>query len=155
MAKSIPKGTQRGADKMAASIKKRQEKEKTMLLKALEESPNLGQALARIDKDRSTYYRWRQDDEVFAMAADSAMFIGREKIADLTEVSLISLAREGNVQAIKFYLEHNHLRYKKYGWLEALTNDGKLSLERQRQIAKAMKNWFHKPSDDTNHFIKS
>lgn len=155
MVKSTPKGIQRGAKKMAKTIRERQKTEKQQLLEALEESPNLGQALTRVGINRSTYYRWRQDDQVFALNADNAMWNGREKTADMVEMSLLGKARDGSVQAQKIYLEHNHPRYKRYGLFDTEETDGKLSLERQEQIAKAMKNWFYKPSSDDSQFIKS
>lgn len=155
MAKSTPKRTQRGADKMAASIKKRQDKEMTLLLQALEESPNLGQALARVGINRSTYYRWRQCDEVFLKNADDAIRRGIEKTADMVESSMLNSARDGNVQAQKYYLEHNHPRYKKRTLLDLLESDGRLTPEREQQIAEAMRNWFYKPISGDARFSKS
>ncbi len=153
--KSNQKRPVRGAKKKAETIRKRQEKEMTLLLEALEESPNLGQALTRVGINRSTYYRWRQDDQMFALNADNAMWNGREKTADMVEMSLLSKARDGNVQAQKIYLEHNHPRYKRYGLFDTEETDGKLSLERQQQISEAIQNWSNKRSEDDDRFTRS
>jgi len=153
--KSTPKGIQRGAKKRAKTIRKRQDTEKKRLLAVLEESPNLGHALTRVGIDRSTFWRWKQDDPIFALNADNAMWNGREKTADMVELSLLNEAKNGEVKAQKLYLEHNHPRYIRHGWFDVPETQKGLSPERQVEITKALKNWTTKYVGDDDGFIKS
>jgi hypothetical protein len=144
--KAVPAKRPRGEQKKADTIRKRQDTQKMKLLEILEESPNIGTALSRIGINRSTYSRWRTSDSVFTMEADKAIERGIEKTADLVEMALLNVARDGNVQAQKYYLGNNHKRYRtnRYGEPEV---EG-LSEERKMQITAALKAWSEGSYDD-------
>jgi len=134
--KKIPSKGQRGVKKKAETIEKRQSAQKTKLLEYLEEAPNIGVALSRVDINRSTYSRWRADDEVFAMKADKAIERGIEKTADNVELALLGKARDGSVQAQKYYLSNNHKRYRENN--KGLSeSESVLTEEMMKQIANA------------------
>jgi transposase-like protein len=61
---------------------------------------------------RSTYYRWRKEDQAFADAADEALAHSSALINDLAESQLISAIKEKNLTAIIFWLKHHHLAYE-------------------------------------------
>ena len=137
--KKLSKG-QRGAKKRAATVEKRQSAQKTKLLEYLEESPNIGAALSRIGINRSTYSRWRTSDAVFTMEADEAIECGIEKTADNVELALLGKARDGSVQAQKYYLSNNHKRYRINSW-DSSESRSVLTEEMKKRIANAAKVW--------------
>jgi hypothetical protein len=145
--KAVPAKRPRGEKKKADTIKKRQDAQKMKLLELLEESPNIGVALSRIGINRSTYSRWRTEDAVFTVESNKAIERGVEKTADLVEASLLNSARDGNVQAQKYYLDNNHKRYraKKYGELQ---QEDVLTEERKAQIYRAAKAWSYVDPDE-------
>lgn len=144
--KKLSKG-QSGAKKKAETIEKRQSVQKSKLLEHLEEAPNIGVALSRVDINRSTYSRWRADDEVFAMKADEAIERGIEKTADNVELALLGKARDGSVQAQKYYLSNNHKRYRENN-KGSSESESVLTEERIKQIADTMRAWTVKETGD-------
>jgi hypothetical protein len=102
----------KGAEKKAETIRLRQEAQKKKLIEILKESPNTSSALNRVGIDRSTFSRWKADNREFFMQVCDAVSEGIERTADNVELSLLNGARNGDVRAQKFYLEHNHQRYK-------------------------------------------
>ena len=68
-------------------------------------------ACERTGIGRSTYYKWRADDNVFARAADRALEAGKFLINDMAESKLIKLMQDNNLKAIRFWLQHNHPKY--------------------------------------------
>lgn len=138
--KKKPSKGQRGAKKKAETIEKRQSAQKIKLLEYLEEAPNIGAALSRIGINRSTYSRWRADDEVFAMEADKAIERGIEKTADNVELALLAKARDGSVQAQKYYLSNNHKRYRMNNW-NSSESESVLTEEMKKQIADTARVW--------------
>jgi hypothetical protein len=126
----------RGEKKKAKTIQKRQKSQKNKFLEILEESPNISSALSRIGINRSTLSRWRADDPTFSTSVEYALELGREKTGDIVEMSLLGKAREGDVQAQKFYLVHNHQNYRppKY----ESEPESALTEEQMKQIAEAV-----------------
>jgi hypothetical protein len=129
----------RGEKKKAKTIEKRQKSLKSKFLEVLEESPNISSALSRIGINRSTLSRWKDNDSLFAAKVEYALELGREKTGDIVEMSLLGKAREGDVQAQKFYLVHNHENYRppKY----EPEPESVLTEERKKQIAEAVRAW--------------
>lgn len=87
------------------------EKRKKSLLSEIRKTSIVQLACERADVGRSTYYKWRAGDLIFARAADRALEAGRFFINDLAESKLIRLIQDSDLRAIKFWLEHNHPRY--------------------------------------------
>lgn len=98
-------------NKSKQTINQRIGKEQTQLLASLEKMPIVEIACQRTGIGRATYYRWRKDNEKFAQAADAALEQGRAYINDLAETNLISLTKDKNWSAIRYWLENNHPRY--------------------------------------------
>jgi hypothetical protein len=138
----------RGAQKKAETIRKRQEAQKKKIIEYLEESPNLGVALARVGINRSTFSRWREDDPNFSLEARQAAERGIEHTADKVELSLLNSAREGNVQAQKYYLGSNHPTYMTYQGQSVQMQRDELTDERKRQIEIACRAWDNKDFPD-------
>ena len=93
-------------------MSRKQAQDKRRMLKKLDAVPLVEAACKQIGLPRSTYYRWRKDDEVFARACDEALEQSRGKINDLAESQLISAIKEKNMTAIIFWLKHHHRSYE-------------------------------------------
>ena len=86
--------------------------DKKKLLEKLRKTPIVEVACKQSGVPRSTYYRWRKDDEVFASECDDAIEHSAELINDMAESQLISAIKDKNMSAIFFWLKHHHKSYK-------------------------------------------
>jgi ACT domain-containing protein len=87
------------------------EANKKKLVKALRGTPIAELACKKTGIGRSSYYKWRKQDIVFARACEQAMKFGESLINDVIESKLITLAQNSNLEAMKFWLKHNHNKY--------------------------------------------
>lgn len=85
---------------------------KKRLLEQLQKTPIVEAACKKIGLPRSTYYRWRKDDEGFADACDETIELSVGRINDLAESQLINAIKEQNMSAITFWLKHHHKGYR-------------------------------------------
>lgn len=98
--------------------------DKKKLIERLHKMPIVEAACKQIGLPRATYYRWRKDDEEFAVACDEAIEQSAGMINDLAESQLIAAIKEKNMTAIIFWLKHHHAAYE-----NRLKLDGKLMVE--------------------------
>jgi hypothetical protein len=87
-------------------------KTKRKLLHELEKSGNVLLSCLKIGIDKSTFYRWREQDAEFRKMSDRVIRIGRENNCDISEHSLMLNVKEKKMDAIKYVLSHNSPRYK-------------------------------------------
>jgi len=88
------------------------DKTKNNLLQELEKSGNVYFSCHKIGINRSTYYRWFQDDKVFRKNAVWAIRQGRANNCDIAIQALMIKIKEKDMRAIEFYLKHNDSTYK-------------------------------------------
>ena len=93
------------------STTERQEAEQKILLDQLRKIPIVQIACERSNIGRTTYYRWRREDEEFKKKAEEAMEDGEEMINDLSESQLITLIKEKNFPSIQLWLRQHHPKY--------------------------------------------
>ena len=86
--------------------------DKDQLVAALTKTPIVEIACKQCGVPRTTYYRWRKEDQAFADAADEALAHSSALINDLAESQLISAIKDKNLTAIIFWLKHHHLAYE-------------------------------------------
>lgn len=86
-------------------------KQKRLLLKELGSNPLIERACKRVGIARSTFYRWCEADVEFKAKAEVAVEFGRGKLNDFAESKLMEAVNTGNVQAIRYWLDHNSKRY--------------------------------------------
>lgn len=103
------------------------EKKKKEITAQLRKTPIVQYACDRTGTGRSTYYKWRADDLIFARAADRAIQAGCFLINDLAESKLLGLIQESHPTAIIYWLKHNHPKYAEVNRIihqyEVLTNN--------------------------------
>lgn len=86
--------------------------DKKALLDYLHKTPIVEVACKQTGVGRSTYYRWRKDDEEFAEAADNAIEQSTGVINDMAESQLIKAIKNNNMTGIMFWLKSRHPRYR-------------------------------------------
>ena len=93
-------------------MSRNQEADKQRLLAQLAKTPIIEAACKHAGLPRSTYYRWRKDDEAFADACDETIDLSIGRINDLAESQLINGIKDQNMSAITFWLKHHHRSYR-------------------------------------------
>lgn len=93
-------------------MSRNQDKDKQLLLAQLAKNPIVEAACKHVGLPRSTYYRWRKEDEAFAESCDETIEVSIGRINDLAESQLINAIKDQNMSAITFWLKHHHHRYR-------------------------------------------
>lgn len=131
-------------DKKQNTIKERQQREKELLLEQLRRIPVALVACEKVGVGRTTYSRWRSEDEDFRKAADDAMQEGDAVLNDMTETQLVNLIKDQkkpHFGAIRFRLSRCHPKYADK--LQLLGNisitDEQLTPEQEAVVREALK----------------
>lgn len=69
-------------------------------------------ACEKTDLSRNTVYRWRREDASFAKKMDQALLDGVALVNDMSESQLLTLIKEKNFPAVRFWLNKRHPAYK-------------------------------------------
>lgn len=93
------------------AIINRQEKERGLLLEQLRKTPIVQLACERSGVGRTTYYRWRREDDAFRALSDEAMRDGEGMINDLSESQILAMIKDRNFPAIQLWLRQHHPKY--------------------------------------------
>lgn len=93
-------------------MSRNQAQDKKRLLEKLAKTPIVEVACKQAGVPRSTYYRWRKDDEAFAEKCEETIEQAAGLINDMAESQLISAIREKSLTAIMFWLKHHHPAYE-------------------------------------------
>ncbi len=121
-------------------MSRNQRADKAVLLDKLRKTPIVEVACKQAGVPRSTYYRWRKDDQTFADESDEALEHSSALINDMAESQLISAIKDKNMTAIIFWLKHHHKAYETRvrvdGNLKHFQNE--LSAEQSQLVAQAL-----------------
>jgi len=127
-------------------------KQKKILIEELEKNPIIEFAVKRAGVARATYYRWIARNKKFAEDARKALEKGVNLINDLAEATLITLIKDRNFPATRYWLAHRHPAYsEKPQPLKPPEHDNrKLTPEESALLEKAIeldygKDWNKKP----------
>lgn len=85
---------------------------KKLFLDNLKKIPIIQVACEKAGVSRATVYRWRDKDKKFRKILDEALSEGEALVNDMSESQLISLIKEKNFPAIRFWLNHRHEKFK-------------------------------------------
>ncbi len=85
---------------------------KKLFLDNLKKIPIIQVACEKAGVSRATVYRWRDKDKKFRKVLDEALSEGEALVNDMSESQLISLIKEKNFPAIRFWLNHRHEKFK-------------------------------------------
>lgn len=85
---------------------------KKLFLENLKKVPIIQVACEKAGVSRATVYRWRDKDKKFHKILDTALSEGEALVNDMSESQLISLIKDKNFSAIRFWLNHRHEKFK-------------------------------------------
>ena len=130
-------------DKKQNTIHERQQQEKELILAQLRKMPIASIACEKAGVGRTTYSRWRFEDDEFRKAADEAMHEGDDLLNDMTETQLMNLIKnqKPHFGAIRYRLSRCHPKYADK--LQLLGNisitDERLTPEQEAVVREALK----------------
>lgn len=100
---------------------------KNKFLEEIKEYPNISAVCKKLDISRQTFYRWCIEDKKFKEEFDNSVSIGIDSINDLAESKLINKINNGELPAIKYWLNNNHKKYvtprEKIPWADPKNDD--------------------------------
>lgn len=85
---------------------------KKLFLENLKRVPIIQVACEKSGVSRATVYRWRDKDAKFKKSLEEAISEGEALVNDMSESQLITLIKERNFPAIRFWLNHRHVKFK-------------------------------------------
>lgn len=119
------------------------EKQKEKLLEELARNPIVVWACKRTGISRATYYRLMSEDTQFHRKAKDSIEKGVHFVNDLAEATVISLIKDRDFPATKYWLSHRHPAYGMNVTLSPPERpSGQLTPEESRLIAKAIQRDF-------------
>ncbi len=86
-------------------------KNQRRILNELEDNPLIERACKKVGIARSTFYRWCGSNPGFKEQAEAVIARGRDKMNDFAESKLLEAINSGNMQGIRYWLDHNSKRY--------------------------------------------
>ena len=115
--------------------------DKRSMITKLEKMPIVEIACKQNGLSRATYYRWRKDDESFAVSCDEAIEQSSAMINDMAESQLIQAIKDQNMTAIVFWLKHHHKNYETRIRVDANIKQEpeELTTEQAELVASALK----------------
>lgn len=123
-------------------------------LEELRRVPVVQIACKKCDISRNSVYRWRKEDKEFAKLMDEAIQEGEDVMSDLGESQLLTLMKEKNFPAIKFWLSHRNPKFKKRVEVTAhIEPDTEMDVE-QKVLEKnviALSDEFTEPYESKDH----
>lgn len=121
-------------------MSRNQDADKKRLLAHLEKTPIVEAACKKAGLPRSTYYRWRKEDQVFADRCDETIDLSVGRINDLAESQLINAIKNQNMTAITFWLKHHHGKYRNRLEIDARIQavQQELTTEQAEAVARAL-----------------
>lgn len=122
-------------------MSRNQDADKKRLLLQLTKTPIVEAACKQIGLPRSTYYRWRKEDEEFSSKCDETIELSIGRINDLAESQLINAIKQQHMGAITFWLKHHHRSYRNRLEIDATISavQQELSPEQAELVERALK----------------
>ena len=94
--------------------------------------PKSAEIMKELDISKSTFYRWLRDEKLLELAEEENAVENEERIHEL-EVALFEKARQGDVRAIKLYLErHDAVKKSKELTPDQLINLARISVQNKK-----------------------
>lgn len=91
---------------------------------------------------RNTVYRWRKEDKDFEKKMDQALVDGVALVNDMSESQLLTLIKEKNFPAVRFWLNKRHPAYKdklevtRMGAIDELTPEQEATVRQALEMAR-------------------
>lgn len=113
-------------------------KVKNSFLEELKKIPIVQVACERTGISRNSIYRWKREDKDFSKLMDEALSEGEDLVNDMSESQLLTLIKEKNFSAIRFWLNHRNPKFKdKVEVTTKVDIDDELNPAQQEVVRKA------------------
>ncbi len=113
---------------------------KKLFLENLKRVPIIQVACEKSGVSRATVYRWRDKDKKFKKSLEEALSEGEALVNDMGESQLITLIREKNFSAIRFWLNHRHEKFKESVEITAkIEKQENLTPEQEEVVREALR----------------
>jgi len=123
----------------AGTVDDRIARDKALMLDQLRKTPVVEIACNKTGTGRTTFYRWKREDDAFVKAVDKALQEGWLLMNDMAESQLLTAVRDGNFAAVQYWLRHHHPSYANKIELNAsMKIDETLSPEQEAAVRAAL-----------------
>ncbi|MFA6466761.1 MAG: phBC6A51 family helix-turn-helix protein [Patescibacteria group bacterium] len=112
---------------------------KNIFLEELKKIPIVQIACEKTGISRNSIYRWKRDDKNFSKAMDEALTEGEALVNDMSESQLLTLIKEKNFSAIRFWLNHRNPKFRdKVEVTSKFEDSGELTPSQAEIVRKAL-----------------
>lgn len=112
---------------------------KETFLAELKKIPIVLVACEKSGISRNSIYRWKREDKDFSKAMDEAMIEGEALVNDMSESQLLTLIKEKNFSALRYWLSHRNPKFKDKIEITTKTNtDDELTPEQEKIVKRAL-----------------
>ena len=115
-------------------------KVKDAFLDELRKIPIVQVACEKTGISRNSIYRWKREDKKFEKEMEEALAEGEALVNDMSESQLLTLIKEKNFSAVRFWLNRRHPKFKDK--VEVTTKvglyDDELSPEQEAIVKRAL-----------------
>ena len=113
---------------------------KDAFLDELRKIPIVLVACEKSGVSRNSVYRWKREDKDFSKAMGEAISEGEELVNDMSESQLLTLIKEKNFSAVRYWLSHRSPKFKEK--VEITTKlgvgDDELTPEQEKIVKRAL-----------------
>ena len=114
-------------------------KVQNQFLDELKKVPIVQVACEKTGLSRNSVYRWKREDKKFSQVMDEALAEGEALVNDMSESQLLTLIKEKNFSAIRFWLNHRNPKFKeKLEVTSKLDDTGELTPAQAEVVRKAL-----------------
>ena len=128
-------------------------KVKDAFLDELRKIPIVQVACEKTGVSRNSIYRWKREDKAFEKEMEEALVEGEALVNDMSESQLLTLIKEKNFSAVRFWLNRRHPKFKDK--VEVTTkiglHDDDLSPEQEKIVKRALEIATLPNSNNKNH----
>jgi len=90
----------------------KKKKGRKIFLEELRKVPIVLVACEKTGISRNSVYRWKKEDKIFSKDMDEALADGEALVNDMSESQLLTLIKEKNFSAIRFWLNHRNPKFR-------------------------------------------
>ena len=117
----------------------KKEKLQDEFLENLSKVPIVLVACEKTGISRNSIYRWKKEYPVFAKKMDQALADGIAFVNDMTESQLLTMIKEKNWPAMRFWLSHRNDNYKNKIEVTTKEESEELTPEQEKIVREALK----------------
>lgn len=131
----------------------KKDKVKDSFLAELKKIPIIQVACEKTGISRQSVYRWKQEDKDFEKEMEEALIEGEALVNDMSESQLLTLIKEKNFSAIRFWLQRRNPKFRdKLEVTNKFEKDRELTEEEEKVVQRALEMTTTKPLEALKTF---